>query len=136
MIVKAKVISGNLIFDRVGDFYKQLSAYEGQEVEVEVRKKRKTRSNQQNRFYWSAMIPRLRQGLLEAGYPVFSDEQTHELLKLKYLKSTIINEETGEIIETLGSTRELTTAEFEVFLTSVRSWAAEYLNITLPIPNE
>lgn len=137
MLARAKVINGNLIYERISDFYQQLSSqFEGQEVEIEIKKKKKTRSKNQNNFYWGALLPSLRQALIDAGYFMQNDDQVHELLKLKFLKATIVKEDTGEVIETLGSTKEMDTMEFEIFLTNVRAWAAEYLNVALPIPNE
>ena len=47
-----------------------------------------------------------------------------------------VNEETGEVMESLGSTTTMSTFEFETYLTNVRVWAAEYLNCVLPFPNE
>lgn len=136
MKANAKVISGNLIFDRVADFYRSLSAFDGQDVEVEIRKRQKKRSNNQNSFYWGVILPLLRSSLIDAGFWMANEEQVHDLLKYKFLKTTVINENTGEIMEVLGTTTDMSTYDFEMYLTQIRVWAAEYLNTTLPLPNE
>ena len=136
MITKARVISGNLIYEGVAAFYQQLQNFEGQDVEVEIRKRKKQRSGNQNRFYFGVILPEIREALIDAGYFMQNNEQVHELLKFKFLKATVTNEDTGEIIETLGSTKDMSTSEFETYLTAIRVWAAEYLNVTLSIPNE
>lgn len=136
MKANAKVISGNLIFDRVADFYRSLSVFDGQEVEVEIRKRKKNRSQNQNRFYWGVFLPAVKSALIDIGYWMANEEQVHDLLKLKFLKTTSINENTGEVMEILGTTTDMSTTDFEMYLTQVRVWAAEYLGATLPVPNE
>lgn len=136
MIAKAKVLNGNLIYDRIADFYQQLANFEGHEVEIEIKKKKKTRSNNQNRYYFGVVIESVRKGLFDIGYSFFSNEQVHEFLKLTFLKKNIVNEETGEVITTLGSTAEMSTEEFMNYITEIKVWAAEYLSITIPEPNE
>ena len=136
MKANAKVISGNLIFDRVADFYRSLSAFDGQEVEVEIRKRQKNRSLNQNKFYWGVFLPAVKAALIDVGYWMANEEQVHDLLKLKFLKTTSVNENTGEVMEILGTTTEMSTYDFEMYLTQVRVWAAEYLGTTLPVPNE
>ena len=132
----ATIVRGNLIINRVADFHRQLDPLDGQEVDIIIKKRVKSRSNKQNRFYWGAFLNDLMYALIDAGYFMANVEQVHELLKYKFLKITIENEETGEFIESLGSTTTMSTFEFETYLTNVRAWAAEYLNCVLPFPNE
>ena len=64
-----------------------------------------------------------------------SKEQTHELLKYKFLKREFITSD-GDILQSVGSTTELSTIEFSEYKESIQQWASEYLNIIVPDPNE
>ena len=132
----ATIVRGNLIINRVADFHRQLDPLDGMEVDIIIKKKVKSRSNHQNKFYWGVFLPAVKYGLLDAGYYMANEEQVHDLLKLKFLKVDSVNEETGEVMESLGSTTTMSTFEFETYLTNIRAWAAEYLNCVLPFPNE
>lgn len=94
----------------------------------------KRRSDQQNRYYHGCVIPLVKEGLNAMGYRV-DDEETHEFLKLKFLTKKIANED-GEFIEFPGSTKKLTTVEFNEFIESVIQFGSEFLSITIPYPNE
>ena len=97
----------------------------------------KNRTSPQNRYYWGCCLPLIKDGLQDIGYrEVKTNEDAHEVLKYLFLKKRIPNEETGEVIELLGSTAILTTVEFNAFIDEVIQWAAEYLNLQVPLPNE
>jgi len=132
----ATIVRGNLIINRVADFHRQLDPLDGMEVDIIIKKKVKSRSNHQNKFYWGVFLPVIRDALMDLGHFMSNEEQVHDLLKLKFLKYDSINEDTGDVIEVLGSTTTMSTLEFETYLTNVRAWAAEYLNCVLPFPNE
>ena len=63
-------------------------------------------------------------------------EQTHELLKLRFLKETILANDNGEYIERIKSTTELSTSEFMELIMEVQKFAIEYFNTEIPNPNE
>lgn len=93
------------------------------------------RSLNQNAYYWAVVIPLVRDGLFDVGYKM-SLEQTHEYLKREFLSTEIVNENTGEIKEITLSTAELKTIEFNEYFETIIQWAAEYLSIKIPYPNE
>ncbi len=94
------------------------------EIELVIGKRRKHRSDRQNRYYWKVIV-----GMLstELGY---SDDETHEALKWKFL----LRDE-GKI-PTVRSTANLSTAEFESYLGKIREWASSFLGCEIPLPNE
>jgi hypothetical protein len=97
----------------------------------------KKRSNQQNRYYHGCCLPLVKEGLQNIGYrEVRTNEDAHEVLKYLFLKKLIPNEETGEVIEILGTTTKLSTTEFNEYIERIIQWASEYLNIQIPLPNE
>ncbi len=93
------------------------------------------RSLNQNAYYWAVVVPIVKDGLFDVGYKL-SLEQTHEYLKNEFLKQEITNEQTGEIKVINRSTTELKTVEFMEFIDSVIQWAAEYLSVKIPMPDE
>jgi RNA-binding protein YhbY len=97
----------------------------------------KKRSLQQNAYYHGVVVPMVKEGLREAGYnEVRTNEDAHEILKHLFLKKKITSEKSGEEITIAGSTAKLKTVEFNQFLEDIWQWAATYLNISIPEPNE
>ncbi len=99
---------------------------------VEVKKKRNTRSTNQNRYYWKCIVQELANSL---GY--FPNEM-HDILRAKFLNEwemiEINDKKIG--INKIGSSAELNTKAFEVYADQIRIWALTELGIRLMIPNE
>lgn len=97
------------------------------------------RSNQQNAYLWALVYPLIRDGLIEIGYDEFAQdtdcEMTHDLCKLRFLEKELVNKDTGEVIQSLGSTRKLTTTKFMEYVANLQKWASEYLGINIPDPD-
>lgn len=99
--------------------------------------KGRKRSLMQNAYYHGVVVPLVREGLVNNGFrEVKTNEDAHEVMKALFLKRKIKNEESGDIIEINGSTQKLTTVEFMTYLEEIAQWAASYLGITIPQPNE
>ena len=119
----------NLIKDAIATF-------EGKQIVIKIEKFKKKRSTQQNRFYYGVIIPIVQNCLKEAGH-VMTNESTHDLIKLKFLKETLfVNEDTGEIIERIKSTTELSTSQFMDLLAEINNFTFEYFGVSLPSPND
>lgn len=119
----------NLIIDAINSF-------EGKDVLITLEKPKKKRSNPQNAFYYGVVIPIVQNALRDAGY-VMTNEATHDLIKLKFLKEVILtNEETGEVVERVKSTTELSTSQFMDFVAEIRQFTNEYFGVDIPEPNE
>ena len=94
------------------------------------------RSLQQNKYYFGSVLPLIKEGLKEIGYrEITTVEQTHELMKFMFLKKQIVNENTGEVLETIGSTTKLTTIEFNDYIDRISQFAAEFLGVEILPPN-
>ena len=85
---------------------------------------KKYRSLPENNYYWGVVVEELSQ------FTGFTPQEVHTLLKNKFLK--IVK---GKL-ESARSTTDLSVAEFENFLSQVRQWASEELQVFIPIPNE
>lgn len=108
---------------------------ESKEYVITIKKKQKIRSNGQNRYYFGIVLPLVLRGLRNAGFDVHSKEDAHDIVKCKFLKVDIEND-SGEFITSIKSTKEMSTQEFKEFIDNVQYWASEYLNEYIPSPNE
>lgn len=97
---------------------------------------RKTRSNQQNAYLWGIVYPAVLFGLQDAGWEITDEEQVHEYCKQVFAAREVINKDTGEVLSLPNSTARMQTAEFNVYVDKIKAFAFEYLNITIPEPNE
>ena len=91
------------------------------------------RSIPENKYYWSVIIGILSE---ELGY---SSNEMHEILKAMFLTlKRYIKNKKGIVREvtTIRSTTELTTIDFEKYLSDIRIWASAEMNVFLPMPNE
>lgn len=102
-------------------------------VELVIRKKNK-RSTPQNSYYHGVVVAEVRHGLLEIGYPMTADE-THEFLKQRFNSTQIITKD-GLVIDVPRSTTELNKSEFSEYVERIAQFAAEYLSVNIPMPNE
>lgn len=119
----------NLIIDAIQSF-------EGKDVLITFEKPKKKRSNPQNAFYYGVIIPIVKNCLRDAGY-IMTNEATHDLIKLKFLKEVILtNEDTGEIVERVKSTTELSTSQFMDFVAEISIFTNEYFGVIIPQPND
>ncbi|WP_020469687.1 recombination protein NinB [Zavarzinella formosa] len=117
---------------QIGAVLRQL---DGKRVVVSVKEAKRSRSKNQNAYYWSCVIPPIVDMFRDAGN--YADaEDVHEFLKSEVgkLKRVLVTPD-GEVKTAPGSTAKLNTMEFEVYLETVRAWAAEY-RIEIPLPNE
>ena len=97
---------------------------------------RKTRSTQQNAYLWGIVYPAVLFGLQDAGWEIIDEEQVHEYCKQAFAAREVINKDTGEVLSLPNSTARMQTAEFNVYVDKIKAFAFEYLNITIPEPNE
>jgi len=112
--------------------------FNNKDVVISFHKPKKTRSNNQNAFYWGIVIPLVQNGLLEATGKLRSADNIHYkiLLPLFAPVNEIVNKETGEVVEEKLTSSDLTTTQFMEFILEVQKWSAEFLNVDIPNPNE
>ena len=133
--ITTNVNGGNLKRDR-NLIIDAIKSFEGCDVLITLEKPKKKRSNPQNAFYYGVIIPIVQNCLRDAGY-LMTNEATHDLIKLKFLKETILtNEETGEIVERVKSTTELSTSQFMDFVAEIRAFTNEYFGVDIPEPSQ
>lgn len=128
-----KVKDGKLVIFSRAEMAKEIESVGDAFVEIIIKGAGK-RSKLQNAYYWGAMLPIVREGLKDIGIDM-SKEQSHELLKFKFLKREFITSD-GDILQSIGSTTELSTKEFNEYIESIQIWAAKYLSVIIPDPNQ
>ena len=102
---------------------------------VEVKRKRKLRSDDQNGWLWGCIYPMLLDAMIAEGWEFTSAEQLHEFFKAQMVADKVINKHTGEIVEFPGSTASMDTVTFSTYCEKLRDYAREYLNIEIPDPD-
>lgn len=100
---------------------------------ITIEKAKAKRSLSQNAYYHAAVVPIVQQGLKDLGIK-FSKEQTHEMLKLRFLKEEIPINEHGEFITRIKSTTDLNKLEFSDYIEEIIQWSSEYLNVIIEPP--
>lgn len=111
-------------------------AFEGKNLTLILKPLRKLRSNSQNAYYWSCIVPIWQKILKDEWGDFYSKEETHEFLKYNCNYVEKVNKETGEIIRLSKSTKENSTTDQEEFHLQCRNLAFEMFSVEIPLPNE
>lgn len=102
--------------------------HRGHDVEFQVKRKYKRRSNKQNRYYRGYIVRPL------AEFLGLEEDEMHDSLKAKHNSTVeIVN---GEEFLVIHSTAEDDSQEAEDYYERIRRWAASFLNFYIPLPNE
>jgi len=104
-----------------------LSTLKGLDVDVIVRKPRKPRSNQQNRYFHGVVVKMLTDDLWGDG-----DYEGMKRALAEMLLSTV-DEKHG--LKRIKSTTELSTVEWEDYMVKCRHFG-DTMHICIPLPNE
>jgi len=123
LVFNAEIRGGKLIMGDLSRWKRAVESMLGP-VEVVLRAPRKDRSNQQNNYYHGVVVMMLAK---ELGMTAM---ETHDALKIKFLSRT------DKKLLTVKSTTQLSTKEFMEYTEAIQRWAAEFLNISIPNPNE
>lgn len=95
------------------------------------------RTLNQNAYMHAVLIPCFREALNQAGYDeIRTDEDAKLVMKGLFLKTQVVNHETGEVIEFVKDTHKLSTVEMGELFEDVWRFAASNLNYTIPSPGE
>ena len=135
--IRTNVLNGK--FKRnINQILDAVSSFEGKDCIFTIEKVKKTRSNPQNNFYWGVVLPIVQNGLKEATGEFRTAENIHYniLLKMFAPEREIINTDTGECISEKISSSEMTTSQFMDYIVDIQKWAAEFLGVDIPDPNE
>src|SRR3990167_7206495 len=96
-------------------------------VVITFKKRRRIRTDPQNRWYWGCVLALMEQ---TTGH---TKEELHEAMKVRFNMRTV--RVGSKIILIPDTTTELSTADFSAFCEKVRMFAATELNIVIPDPD-
>jgi hypothetical protein len=114
-----------------------LAFSDGAKVSVTIKSRRKPRSLKQNAvLYWYINAIADETGM----HP----DDVKGVLRHRFLSEDITDKNgeimadtaSGEVLKRYKSTTELSTVEMMQFTEEIRIWALDFLNMTLPLPNE
>jgi len=120
------VQGGKVHLDFPQQFHAYAKRFEGDEIEIEIRKRRSKRSHDQNAYWWSVVVP------LIAEHTGYTRDEAHEALKAKFLGQ----EDMSHGLIRIGSTAKLNTLDFADLVDRVVLWAAEELGVIIPLPDK
>jgi hypothetical protein len=123
-IFRANIKKGKVVFDNVESFNNYLIPFEGKEVDVVVKKRKKSRTNPQNAYYWACIVA------IPAEHFGYTQDEMHEAMKFMFLKK----QEEGKPL-TVRSTTSLSTIEFSEYVEKCRQFCAEE-GLYIPDPDE
>ena len=106
----------------------------GKDVVIKLERKGSKRSSPQNRYYWGCVIREIAIRLHDLGHQWLTDEDVHDMMKLKFNHEQIVSEH-GEVLELPKSTTTLTKLQFAEYVDNIRMWASSFLSIDIPDPN-
>ena len=115
--------------------------FAGKDVIVTFARPKKTRSSEQNRYYWGVVVRMVCEGFQALGNPVNPDsvedaELVHTYLKRRFLEPIRVADANGEIHELEPSLEDAAKQEMGEYIDKCIAFALEYLNIHIPAPNE
>ena len=117
-----------------GTVQEAFNSFEGQRVEITIQKARFKRSNPQNAYFHGVVIPIVTNGLKELGH-VTSNTEVKEMLKAKFLSEPLHLKE-GVFMDRIKATSQLTKTQFADFIQEIQAFAAEFIGVQIPDPNE
>ena len=123
-IFHGTILKGKVILDDRDSFNNYLLSLENMFVDIVVRKRRKDRSNQQNRYMWGVIYKLLSE---TTGH---TPDEIHDSMRAMFLMDNL-----GKF-SIMRSTTSLTTVEMETYLENIRQFASMELNCIIPLPNE
>lgn len=102
---------------------------------VSMLKHRPRRSDRQNKYYWPCFVQVFADWLREQG-EVVTDDEVHEMFKGRFLRRTMSDRLTGEVIgDYTRSTTDLNVHEFNQYLDHLRAFLGETFGIQVPDPS-
>ena len=99
---------------------------------VSIEKQTKERSTAQNKYMWGVVYKMI--GDYIGEFP----EEVHEMMKSMFnsnVKELPCSGSENLSIKYGKSTQDLSTVQFEEYLSKIRMWAFHYLNLSIPEPN-
>lgn len=118
------VQQGKVKLDQAPAFREYLHTLEGKRVEVSLEKQVRRRSLNQNAYYWVILEMISKETGQDAA-------ELHTAFKMKFSKHITLR---GLVIPQSSRTKD--TSEFTEYIEQIRAWASEFLNMSIPDPQQ
>lgn len=115
----------SLKFKTIGDVNPTLCPFNTVKQKEANWKKVKTRSNNQNAYMWKIVYQYIADEMGE-----YDKDEIHDLMRNKFWYKIVDNDKIPL------STKKMSTAQIEEYLTKCRNWAYHFLNVSIPLPNQ
>lgn len=125
---------GTLRIFQKNDLFDWIYKNRGKAITLTLKTNRRTRSSNQNAYYWGVVVKLIQERLVELGHEV-SELETHEFLKGKFNYRTLDLED-GHSLDLPCSTKELTTVDFMIYVEKIQQFASQMLGVYIPDPNQ
>lgn len=113
-----------------------IQTLKGKHVHFTLSPAKNTRSNQQNRYYWSGFLQSQIDCFKERWGEIWSKEECHDWNKNNIWGTEFIDEDSGVIYKKPGSSATQKTNEFELCLEKGRQFFFTNFDWQIPLPNE
>src|SRR5690349_12063838 len=120
------VHEGKLLLCDPDGFREYFKQYEGRAIQLSIEPMRRTRSTEQNAYYWGVVLPTICKSI---GADKYDKNDIHESLKARFLSRH--KDEIAPGLPLVRSTATLDTREFGEYLDAVIQLAAE-MGIEVP----
>ena len=81
---KIEIITDNKMQRNRTTILKALKQYINKDVLLTIQPLKRTRSNQQNRYYWGVIVPLIQNGLEDVSGELRSKQDVHDFLKFNF----------------------------------------------------
>jgi len=135
--LRIKVFHGKIVYEDL-EAYRLLllSLKHDWPYELVIKPIVKPRTDRQNRYYWGVVIDMICYQI-SGNTSSAEKEEVHRSLVRHFLVEDHVNLVGGVNISSAPpSTTSLSTVEFTEYIESVRKWAAEFLYLNIPDPNQ
>ena len=122
--LKGRIDSGMFVADSPPSLRNAYAAFDGKPVEITIGPITKKRSNPQNSYLWGVV------------YKLISDETGDDAESVHHAMRSMFLADTGRVVVKVKSTSKLTTVEFQQYVREIQRWAAGFLGLYIPDPNE
>jgi len=122
--LKAKIKNGSIIYTDQNKKEKHIQSLEDCEVSVIIKKWRKCRSKEQNKYLWGVVYQTI------SDFTGYETEDLHNHFKAHYLSKKV-----GKLTTTY-STAGLNSKEFTEYIEKIRRFANKKLELIIPDPGE
>jgi len=130
IVCAGEIRRGRLRLLRADQWSAQLATLRDGAVEITIRRRFATRSQQANNFYWGVLVDTLSEA---TGY---TPHEIHAMCKAKFLpKKIAIAARNGRLVDEFvlgGTTRTLTVGEFGDYCRAIETWMVDELGLIIP----